>query len=127
MDIESTIQFIVNQQAQFVADIHSLQQSQRALADSVDKLHVIVTHHEDAHVVTYGMIEKLAGRVEDWVERQGWLFEGQKNLLQAQVRTDANVAELTKIVGGLANKMDHFIDEVRKAITGWNGGKQSDA
>ncbi len=34
MDIEQTIEYILNQQAQFVADVHSLQEGQRALLQS---------------------------------------------------------------------------------------------
>lgn len=130
MDLESTMQFIVNQQAQFVADIHQLQESQRELGIKVDKLHEnvfklheIVKHHEDAHVVTNAMVSKLADHLEDFVERQGWLFDGHKQLLEAQqalfdaqLRTEAKVEKL-------ADKMDHFIDEVRKNVSGGNGKK----
>ncbi|HEV2352461.1 MAG TPA: hypothetical protein VG028_21705 [Terriglobia bacterium] len=123
MDIESTMQFIVNQQAQFVADIHLLQESQREfgvkvdkLSERVDKLHEIVKHHEDAHIVANAMVSKLADHLEDFVKRQGWLFDGHKLLLEAQLRTEAKVEKL-------ADKMDHFIDEVRKNITGGNGKK----
>ena len=123
MDMESTMQFIVNQQAQFVADIHLLQESQREfgvkvdkLSERVDKLHEIVKHHEDAHIVTNSMVSKLADHLENFVERQGWLFDGHKLLLEAQLRTEAKVEKL-------ADKMDHFIDAVRKNVSGGNGKK----
>ncbi len=144
MDIENTMQFIVNQQAQFVADIHQLRESQRELQESqrelgikvdklhgnvlklhedVFKLHEIVKHHNDAHIVTNAMVDRLAGHLEDFVERQGWFFDGHKLLLEAQqalfeaqLRTEATVEKL-------ADKMEHFIDEVRRNVTGGNGRK----
>ncbi len=132
MDIEGTIQYIINQQAEFVANMHSLEQAQRVQGERIDKLYEIVMHHEDAHVVTYGMIDKLAARLGDVVERQGWLFEGhrlltesqqrltesQQRLTEAQTRTDAKVDKL-------ADKIDRFIDEVRKNATGRNGGAEN--
>ncbi|HEV2233653.1 MAG TPA: hypothetical protein VGV68_09660 [Terriglobia bacterium] len=123
MDLENTMQFIVNQQAQFVANIHLLQESQRdlgvkvdKLSERVDKLHEIVKHHDDAHIVANAIVSKLADHLEDFVERQGWFFDGHKQLLEAQVRTETNVEKL-------ADKIDHFIDEVRKNISGGNGKK----
>ena len=117
MDMEGTIQFIVNQQAQFVADIHTLQESQRQLGVRVDnltadveKLREVVMHHEDAHIVTYGMIEKLTGVVTDHVERQSWLFDAQR-------RTEEKLDRLI-------SKIDSFIDEVRRGMTGRNGGAE---
>lgn len=112
--MEGTIQFISNQQAQFVADIHSLQQSQREigirvdkLAATVDKLSEAVMHHEDAHIVTAGMISKLTGTLTDYVERQGWLFDAHK-------RTET---KLDKLI----DKMDGFIDEMRRNFKSRNG------
>src|SRR5437773_7608363 len=125
MDIESTMQFIINQQAQFVADIHQLRESQRELQENqknlqenqkelqeiqkdvqgsqkdlqesqkdlgmkVDKLHAnvfklheVVKQHNDAHVVTNATVSKLADHLEDFAERQGWLFDGHKQLFEA--------------------------------------------
>src|SRR5437879_203260 len=115
MDIESTMQFIVNQQAQFVADIHQLQESQRELGLKVDKLsqnvdklhgdvfklHEVVKEHGEYHIVTNAMVSKLGDHLEDFVERQGWLFDGHKQLLEAQqalfevqLRTEAKVEKL---------------------------------
>ena len=111
MDIEGTIQFIINQQAQFVADIHSLQVRGDKLTADVEKLHDIVKHHEDTHVVTYGMISKLTDVVTDHVERQTWLFDGHK-------RTEEKLDRLI-------TKMDGFIDEVRRGLTGRNGGAEN--
>ena len=122
MEIEGTIQFIVNQQAQFVADIHSLQQSQRELqegqreiqkgqkqlGETVAKLTEVVRNHEDAHVVTAGMISKLTNTLTDYVERQGWLFDAQK-------RTETTL-------GKFIDKMDGFIDEMRRNQEDRNGG-----
>lgn len=137
MDLESTMQFIVNQQAQFVADIHLLQESQREfgvkvdkLSERVDKLHDIVKHHEDAHIVTNAMVSKLADHLEDFVERQGWLFDGHKQLLEAQqalfdaqLRTEAKVEKLADAQLATESKLKSFIDEVRKNIYGGNGKK----
>ncbi|MGH9431485.1 MAG: hypothetical protein ACRD3T_08065 [Terriglobia bacterium] len=128
MNIEGTIQFIINQQAQFVADIHSFQEGLRGLQENVrlvqeshrqletqvgklttstDKLYEIVSHHEDAHVVTSGMISKLASALIDYVDRQGWLFD-------AHQRAEA---KLDKFI----DKMDGFIDEMRRNFQGRNG------
>lgn len=70
------------------------------LAASVEKLNAVVTqHHEDAYIVTAGMISKLTNTLTDYSERQGWLF-------------DAHKQSETKL-GKLIDKMDGFIDEMR--------------
>ena len=137
MDIDNTMQFIVNQQAQFVADIHLLQDSQRELgvkvdkiSERVDKLHEIVKHHDDAHIVANAIVSKLADHLEDFVERQGWLFVGHKQLLEAQqalfdaqLRTESKVEKLADAQLDTESKLKSFIDEVRKNISGGNGKK----
>ena len=124
-DIDGTIQYIINQQAEFVANMHSLEQAQRLQGERIDKLYEIVMHHEDAHVVTYGMIDKLAARLEGFVERQGWFFDSHKLLLESQQRlSEAQIRTETK-VDKLADKIDRFIDEVRKNVTGRNGGAEN--
>ena len=137
MDIEGTIQFIHNQQAQNVADIHQLQVSQKEssakfdkLSEKIDKLHEdvgtlheIVKKHEDYHIVTGEMMAKLASWQEDYPERQDWLFEGHKKLIDLQFRTDAKVDKLVGAQLATESKLKSFIDEVRKNVPGGNGKK----
>lgn len=147
MDIDGTIQFIINQQAQFVADIHLLQQSQRELGIRVDNL----TGHMEKLT---GTVEKLTGTVEELTGTVGTLaamvakvqtvlidhkdafivtegmiskvastltdhVERQGWLFDAHQRTEA---KLDTFVG----KMDGFIDEMRRNFEGRNG-KRNDA
>jgi hypothetical protein len=121
MDIEKNIEFILSQQAEFVADIHLLQEGQRALQESqratderLNKLIDVVKNHGEGFLVVGAMYDRLAARLDDFVDRQGWLFEGQKSLLEAQARTEATV-------GRLADVLERFIDEVRRHVTGKDG------
>lgn len=121
MDIDGTLQFIINQQAQFVADIHSLQQTQRELAVQLDdlaakveklsegfeKMSDVVIHQEDAHIVTAGMISRLTSTLTDYAERQGWLFE-------AQNRSETKLATLI-------DKTRGFVEEMRRRIESGSG------
>ncbi len=121
MDIDGTLQFIINQQAQFVADIHSLQQTQRELAVQLDglvakveklsegfeKMSAVVIHQEDAHIVTAGMISRLTSALTDYAERQGWLFEAQK-------RSETKLATLI-------DKTRGFVEEMRRRIESGSG------
>ncbi len=121
MDIEGTIQFIIGQQGQFVADIHLLQQSQSTiaaqverLADKVDKLADVVKNHDDGFYVQSATINRLEDHLEDYIERQGWLFEGHKQLTEkldrladSQQRTDATVGKLVAAVEDFIRRYGH--------------------
>jgi len=131
MNTEELIQFIVNQQAQNVADIHSLQEFQRELGQKIDKLHETVKQHEDHHIVTGEMVARLASWQEDDSERIDWLFEshkkliekqdwldnGFKKLVEFQLRTDAKVDKLADTVDKLATKVDQLAGTVDKLAT----------
>ncbi|HXR34563.1 MAG TPA: hypothetical protein VN754_01365 [Candidatus Binataceae bacterium] len=130
MDLEGTMQFIVNQQAQFVADMHLLQESQRELGikvdkigEKVDRLHEIVNKHDDYHIVTAKMMEKLSNWQEDYSERHDWLAEGYKKLIDLQFRTDAKLEKLIEAQAETESKLKSFIDEVRRNVSGGNGRK----
>ncbi len=82
--------------------------------ERLNKLVDVVKNHEEGFLVVGAMHDRLAARLDDFVERQGWLFEGQRNLLEAQGPTEATVARLADI-------LERFIDEVRRHVTGKDG------
>jgi len=124
MNIGETTQFIVNQQAQNVADIHSLQELQRELGLKIDKLHETVKQHEDHHIVTGEMVAKLATWQEDDSERIDWLFESHKKLVEKQDWLMEGHRKLVEAHLRTESKLERFIDEVRKNVTGGNGKRR---
>ncbi|HLY60108.1 MAG TPA: hypothetical protein VKV95_05035 [Terriglobia bacterium] len=96
----------------------------------IDKLHVVVKRHDEAHIGTNAIVTKLADHLEDFVERQSWLFDGHKHLLEAQqalfyaqVRTEPKVEKLAQAQLDTESKLKSFIDKVRQNVSGGNGKK----
>lgn len=145
MNIEETIQFIVTQQAQNTADIHSLHgdilslhESQREQSEKidevmerVDKLHDLVMKHQDYHIVTGEILARFSNWQEDHAERQDWLFDGFKKMAERQEWLEEGFKKLVEVqmrteskVDKLAVKIDKFIDQVRKSATSGNGKRR---
>lgn len=86
-DLEKTMRFIVEQQAQFAADIQQIRE--------------VLSTHSGAIVTVVNLVGKLA---------------------EAQVASEANIAELAAAAKGTENRLNAFIVFVEKYISSHNGG-----
>lgn len=104
-DLEKTMRFIVDQQAQFTVDIRKLRETQAEFAKefAVDLRQVreVLSTHSGAIVTMVNMIGKLA---------------------EAQAATEANIAELAVAGKETENRLNAFIVFVEKYISSHNGG-----
>jgi hypothetical protein len=102
---ERRMEFIVEQQAQFSADISELKEAQKAEAqlwrDKYDNL-------TDAITTVVGMIGSLA--------------DGQERLTKVQERTDAQLSELTNKQAETDDRLNALIGVVERSFSG-NGQK----
>lgn len=102
---ERRMEFIVEQQAQFSADILELKEAQKAEAqlwrDKYDNL-------TDAITTVVGMIGRLA--------------DGQERLTKAQERTDEQLSELTNKQAETDDRLNALIGVVERSFSG-NGQK----
>src|SRR5438552_2788346 len=115
--MKKTMQFIIEQQAQFAADIQRLRESHQKLAESHQRLtegQQRLTESQaklaEAALANTGMI----GRIMNILDR---LAQAQTQLAEAQARTDAKVAEM-------AERLDAFIVTVERYITERRNGKR---
>src|SRR5438477_8053130 len=96
-EIEKTIQFILDQQAKFAADIQQLGEAQKQAEGRLSRL-------EDAVVIGVNLINDLTKNVSA--------------LAEAQKRTENTVSELSE-------KVDAFIITVERYISEGRNGKPS--
>lgn len=113
-DLDKKIEFIIDQQAQFTADIQVLREVQAVQAADSRLL-------KDAVMTIVGLVGKLAEAQERTEAR---LIESQTRtetrfaeLAEAQTRTDEKVAKV-------AESLNIFINVVERHISG-NGNKES--
>jgi ABC-type transporter Mla subunit MlaD len=104
-ELRQKMEFIVEQQAQFVVDIQKLQEAQGKLAETQGKL-------ADAVVSIVGIIGKLT-------ESQTQLTAQMRELAQAQQRTDQRLAETDE-------RLNIFISVVEKYISERRNGRGQD-
>jgi len=100
------MEFIVEQQAQFSADIQQLKQTQEAEAKLWREKHNDLT---DALTTIVGMVGKLA--------------EGQQRLTEAQQRTDQQLSELTTKQAETDDRLNVFITVVERYISEHRNGR----
>ena len=106
-EMEKKIEFIIEQQAQFTADIQILREVQAIQAADSRLL-------KDAVMTVVGLVGKLAEAQERTEAKLDARFT---ELAEAQTRTDAKVAEV-------AESLNIFINVVERHISG-NGNKGS--
>jgi hypothetical protein len=123
-EINRKLEFIIEQQAQFVADIHSLREAQAA--DSAFM-------RESYHTLT-GAVTTIVNVVGQLAEAQQRTDAKLAELVEAQARTDARVAELTEALARTDERLAQtderlniFINVVEKYISrnGGNGPQES--
>ncbi len=112
-EINRRIEFIIEQQAQFAADIQSLREVQAA-----DSAFMRESYHTLTGAVT--TIVNLVGKLAEAQERTDAKLA---ELAVAQARTDAKVAELAEAQARTDERLNIFIDVVEKYISR-NGGNR---
>ena len=101
-ELQKKMEFIIEQQAQFVVDIQKLQASHGKLADAV--------------IGVVGMMGKLA-------ESQAQLTGQMRELAQAQQRTDEKLAETNERLAETNERLNIFINVVEKYISEQRNGR----
>jgi multidrug resistance efflux pump len=101
------MEFIIEQQAQFTADLQKL-------AEMHAKAEARISHLEGAMVGVVNLLGKVVGAQEKLAEAQEKLAEAQGELAEAQKKTETAVAEL-------AGRVDAFIVTVERYISERNG------
>jgi hypothetical protein len=93
-EMQRTMEFIVNQQAQFTADIQKLQESQQFLQDSLGQ--------------TNQLLNRLAAATVKGFEDVNAKINA---LVDAQIRTDENVKKTDEAVRNLTAVVDRYFRE----------------
>jgi hypothetical protein len=108
MDVEKTIEFILQQQAQFSIDLGDLSRTVGRLANNVASLTQIVTT-----VVT----------VQEQMLRSQGALEGRVNrLIESQLATDARLRDTDGRLRNTDDRLNALISVVEKLVSR-NGGK----
>lgn len=103
-EVAKTIQFILDQQAKFAADIQQLGEAQKQLSESQKQAEGRLSGLEGAVVIGVNLINDLTKNISD--------------LTEVQRRADNTVSEL-------AEKVDAFITTVERYISEGRNGKPS--
>ena len=111
MDLEKTMQFIIEQQAQFSADIQQLKEIDAALGKRMDQASQRMDRVEGGIASLLQAQFKQLESVNNVVDSVGRLSQAQQrteenldNLAQAQQRTEENLNSLIKIVDGVVRR-----------------------
>ena len=115
-EINRKIEFIINHQAQFAADLQSLREVQAA-----DSAFMRESYHTLTGAVT--TIVNLVGKVAEAQERTE---KRVAELAEAQAYTDAKLAELAEAQSRTDERLNIFINIVERYISR-NGGKDGSA
>lgn len=110
-DIQAKMEFIVEQQAQFAANI-------QAHDERLTRLENIVTRMAEASL---GGIEGLNSKLSVLIDAQIKLGEGHRELQAAQKRTEESLERLAESQAHTDKKLDALIDIVREDRERRNG------
>jgi hypothetical protein len=103
-DIQAKIEFIIDQQAQFAANI-------QAHDERFTRLENIVTRMAEASL---GGIETLNAKLSLLIDTQIKLEDGHKELQEAQKRTEGALERLAESQAHTDKRLDALIDIVRE-------------
>ncbi len=112
-EMQRKMEFIVNQQAQFAADIQQLQESHSRLTDAM--------------TTVVGLVGKIAEAQDRMAQEQERMA---KEMAESQKRTDEKFAELATAQAETDERLNIFINVVERYINerrnGQNGRAQED-
>jgi chromosome segregation ATPase len=108
-EMETTMRFILEQQAQFATDIGQLRESQARLTEATL-----------ANTGAIGRLERIIGTL---IEAQVRVDGQVAALAQAQARSEEKIAGLTERLAEVTERLDAFIVVVEKYITKGNSGQ----
>jgi methyl-accepting chemotaxis protein len=111
--MQNTMQFIIEHQARFAADMEAMQEHSRQTDDRIRTL-------TDALLSLARITEENARQAEENVR------QAEENAKQARERfreTDAKIARLAEAGEATEARLNAFISFVEKYIAGRNGGK----
>ena len=106
-DLRKTIEFIIEQQAQFAADIQQLRENQSAMARLHEKTDERLTHTESVII-----------RLTDIVKRA---VDATERLTDIQQRVDPSLSGLTDRLNALINAVERIIARERESKAGEEG------
>lgn len=115
MDVEKTIEFLLQNQARHDATLAKHQDLIGSLAGVVRDLALQVDRISDAQAHTDRIVLQLTGTMKE-------LAEGQKKLAEAQLRTEEKIARLAEGQGDTTEKLNALLRVVDGMIRG--NGKQ---
>ena len=101
--MQNTMQFIIEQQAQFSVDIQQLRESQAQTTDLIGRL---------AQVTTAGF-QDLTEKVNIITDAQIKTEERMQALAEAQRHTDQQMAETNERLNALINTVERYVSEGR--------------
>lgn len=112
-DPDKKMEFILNQQAQFVENFQLVEEGIRKLEEAQTRAEGRTTRLEGAIVGLVGMIERLTQTQERTVSNVAELTEKITTLAEAQAHTDQRV-------NALINAFERFLEERRNGENGRN-------
>jgi hypothetical protein len=110
-EMQKTMQFILEQQAQFASDIQQLREAQAASERAQAAIQVKLDKIADATIAAFGIIGELTAS-------QKQLAESHKQLAEAQARSEQRHAETEE-------RLNALISLVERYISGRNGKSES--
>ncbi|HLG17792.1 MAG TPA: hypothetical protein VJH03_25340 [Blastocatellia bacterium] len=102
-DVERTIRFLVEQQAQFITDLQKLLDNQVRLME--------------AALASTGQIDRLVDMMERLTDAVARTDSRMAELVEAEARVDARVSTLTQTVAGIVERLHSLILIVGKYIS----------
>ncbi|CAN5236508.1 hypothetical protein BH18ACI2_BH18ACI2_25550 [soil metagenome] len=115
-EMQRQMEFIVEQQAQFVTDIQRSRETQEAEAKLWREKYNGLT---DALTTVVGIVGKLAERVEE-------IAEAQKRTDAQLAETNAQLAETNERLNVFINVVERYISERRNGQSGRVSGNEAD-
>ncbi len=108
-EMQQTMQFIIEQQAQFVENFQRIENSIRALEESQTKSDARISRLEGAIIGIVNVLDRIT--------------IAQEELAEAQKRTDAKVSKLIEAQAQTDERLNALINTVERYISEGRNGK----